>query len=74
MRSFISANLGLVIGMTLLVYALKGGDVGLVTTLSATSPILILPLLWIITGQRPNAYAWLGSFSVAIGCGIIFML
>ena len=74
MRSFVSANLGLVIGMTLLVYALKGGDVGLVTTLSATSPILILPLLWIITGQRPNAYAWLGSFSVAIGCGIIFML
>jgi len=72
-RSFISANLGLVVGMTLLVYALKDGAVGLVTTLSATSPILILPLLWLITKQRPNRYAWLGSLAVVIGCGIIFM-
>lgn len=73
LRSFISANLGLVIGMTLLVFALKEGDVGLVTTLSATSPILILPLLWLITKQRPNRYAWMGSLAVVLGCGIIFM-
>ncbi|MDP6969798.1 MAG: DMT family transporter [Gammaproteobacteria bacterium] len=73
LRSFISANLGLVMGMTLLVYALKVGNVGLVTTLSATSPILILPLLWLITGRRPNRYAWLGSMAVAMGCSIIFM-
>lgn len=72
MRSFVSANLGLVIGMTLLVYALKHGEVGLVTTLSATSPILILPILWVITGSRPNRYAWLGSLAVVAGCGFIF--
>ncbi len=71
-RSFISANFGLVIGMTLLVYAIKHGEVGLVTTLSATSPILILPILWLVTGSRPNRYAWLGSFAVVAGCGFIF--
>lgn len=72
MRSFVSANFGLVIGMTLLVYAIKHGEVGLVTTLSATSPVLILPILWMITGSRPNRYAWLGSLAVVAGCGFIF--
>ena len=72
LRSFVSANLGLVLGMTLLVYAIGHGEVGVVMTLSVTSPILILPILWLITGKRPNRYAWLGSLLVAIGCAFIF--
>ena len=46
--------------MTLLLYALAGGKVGIVSTLSATSPVLILPLLWLRTGQRPAPGAWAG--------------
>ncbi len=72
LRSFVSANFGLVLGMTLLVYAIGHGEVGVVMTLSVTSPILILPILWLVTGQRPNRYAWLGSALVVVGCGLIF--
>ena len=49
----LTAFLGLGVGMTLLLFALAGGKVGIVATLSATSPVLILPLLWLRTGQRP---------------------
>lgn len=60
------------VGMTLLLYALRGGDVGVVATLSATTPALVLPLLWWRTGERPPAPAWLGAALVIAGSGLIF--
>lgn len=65
--------LALAIGMTLLLYALSGGKVGIVSTLSATSPVIILPLLWLRTGERPAAGAWAGAALVVAGMGLIFM-
>ena len=65
--------LALAIGMTLLLFALSGGKVGLVSTLSATSPVIILPLLWLRTGERPAAGAWAGAALVVAGMGLIFM-
>ncbi len=32
----------------------------MVALLSSTTPIMLLPLLWIYTKQCPNPYAWLG--------------
>lgn len=68
-----SATLGLVLGMTLLVYALGVGEVGVVMTLSAITPVLILPVIWFITGQRPSRGSWLGAALVVIGSGVIFL-
>ncbi len=65
--------LALAIGMTLLLFALSGGKVGIVSTLSATSPVTILPLLWLRTGERPAAGAWAGAALVVAGMGLIFM-
>ncbi|MFE0016082.1 DMT family transporter [Mesorhizobium sp. NPDC059054] len=65
--------LALAIGMTLLLFALSGGKVGIVSTLSATSPVLILPLLWLRTGERPAAGAWAGAALVVAGMALIFM-
>ncbi|WP_054313184.1 DMT family transporter [Mesorhizobium sp. 1M-11] len=65
--------LALAIGMTLLLFALSGGKVGIVSTLSATSPVLILPLLWLRTGERPAAGAWAGAVLVVAGMALIFM-
>ncbi|MCG7507723.1 DMT family transporter [Mesorhizobium retamae] len=65
--------LALAIGMTLLLFALSGGKVGIVSTLSATSPVIILPLLWLRTGERPAAGAWAGAALVVAGMGLIFM-
>jgi drug/metabolite transporter (DMT)-like permease len=60
------------VGMTLLLFALRGGEVGIVATLSATSPALVLPLLWWKTGDMPPALAWIGAALVVIGSGLIF--
>jgi drug/metabolite transporter (DMT)-like permease len=64
--------LALAIGMTLLLYALSGGAVGIVSTLSATSPVMILPMLWARTGERPAAGAWAGAVLVVAGMALIF--
>ncbi len=60
------------IGMTLLLFALSGGEVGIVATLSATTPALVLPMLWWKTGDMPPALAWLGAALVVAGSGMIF--
>ena len=61
------------VGMTLLLYALSGGEVGIVATLSATTPALLLPLLWWKTGDLPPPLAWLGAVLVVVGSGMIFV-
>jgi len=68
----LSGILALAIGMTLLLFALSGGKVGIVSTLSATSPVIILPLIWLRTGVRPAAGAWAGALIVIIGMALIF--
>jgi len=72
-RTMTSATLGLVLGMTLVVYALGVGEVGVVITLSAITPVLILPVVWFITGQRPSRGAWLGAALVVAGSAVIFL-
>lgn len=63
--------LAMVVGMTLILYALREGNVGMVALLSSTTPIMVLPILWIYIKQRPNKYAWLGAFFAVIGTGLI---
>ncbi len=58
--------------MTLLLFALSGGSVGIVSTHSATSPVIILPLIWLRTRQRPEAGTWVGAAIVIIGMALIF--
>ena len=65
--------LALAMGMTLLLFALSGGKVGIVSTLSATSPVMILPMLWLRTGERPAGGAWAGAALVVIGMALIFI-
>jgi drug/metabolite transporter (DMT)-like permease len=67
-----SGLLAMGIGMTLVLFALSGGEVGIVSTLSATTPALVLPLLWLRTGEAPAPFAWLGAAMVIVGSGLIF--
>lgn len=41
----VMALIGLLLGMTLFLYALQGSKTGIIATLSATSPVITLPLL-----------------------------
>ena len=67
-----TAFIGLLVGMTLFLYALQGSQTGIIATLSATSPVIILPLLWLRTGQRPSALSWAGASLAVLGLGLIF--
>ena len=67
-----TAVIGLLIGMTLFLYALQGSQTGIIATLSATSPVIILPLLWIRTGQRPSATSFVGAVMAIAGLALIF--
>ena len=67
-----SGIVGMALGMTFLLFALAHGPAGLVSTLSATSPILILPILWIATRERPAPGAWVGAFLAVLGVAFIF--
>jgi uncharacterized membrane protein len=67
----LSALAGMVVGMSFLMAALGRGDVGIVTTLSSTTPILILPMVWALHGRRPRALAWVGAALAVAGTGLI---
>ena len=66
-----SSFLGIVVGMSLMMAALVQGHVGLVTTLAATVPVVILPMIWIATGKAPAPLAWAGAVLSAVGTAII---
>lgn len=67
----ISTFCGVGLGMSLMMAALAHGSVGVVSTLSSTTPVLILPMIWLRSGQRPAPMAWLGAFAAFIGAGLI---
>ncbi len=67
----VNGFLAMAVGMTLILYALREGNVGMVALLSSTTPIMLLPILWIYTKQRPNRYAWLGAIVAVTGTGIL---
>ncbi len=67
----LSGILSLAMGMTLMLFALSGGETGIVSTISATTPVIILPMLWLRTGQKPSTGAWLGALFVVAGLALI---
>lgn len=66
-----SAVVGMVLGMSLLMAALAVGDVGIVTTLSSTIPVLILPMVWYTTSRAPGLAAWVGAALAVAGTALI---
>ncbi|MEM0900752.1 MAG: DMT family transporter [Pseudomonadota bacterium] len=72
-RVALSGFLAMGLGMTLILFALSGGKVGIVTTLSATTPVMVLPILWWRTKEMPAAGAWVGAVLVVVGSAFIFM-
>lgn len=69
--SLVSAVVSQVLGLTLLLYALGRGDAGVVTILLATTPVLILPILWLVTDDRPAIGAWIGALVTVVGAALL---
>lgn len=61
------------VGTTLILLALKKGDVGMVAILSSVSPVLVLPLLWLRLGRAPALGAWLGAGLTVVGTVFILL-
>ena len=66
-----SAFFGVGLGMSLLMAALAHGSVGIVSTLSSMTPVVILPIVWVRTGAVPPLLAWLGAALAVVGTAMI---
>ncbi len=66
-----STFFGTALGMSLLMAALHGGDVGIVSTLSSMTPVLVLPMVWLRSGEPPQATAWAGAVLAIAGTALI---
>ncbi|TDW58459.1 putative membrane protein [Oceanimonas baumannii] len=67
----LNAFLAMGVGMTLILLALRYGEVGMVAMLSSVSPVLVLPLLWLVMKRRPAGGAWVGALITVIGTAMI---
>lgn len=63
----LSGFIGMGVGMSLILAALKHGDMGTVGVLSSVSPVLLLPLLWWRLQRAPARGAWVGAALTVLG-------
>lgn len=66
-----SAAVAMALGMTLILAALRLGQANLVAILSSLTPVLLLPLLWLIYQRRPALGAWVGAGMAVLGTALI---
>ncbi len=67
----VASFFGTGLGMSLLMAALASGKVGIVSTLSSMTPVVILPMVWLRTGKAPPLLAWIGAALAVAGTGLI---
>lgn len=72
-QTALNGFIGMGVGMTLILIALKKGDIGMVAILSSVSPVLVLPLLWLRLGRAPALGAWLGAGLTVVGTALILL-
>ena len=72
-RCITTGVLGMALAMSLLMYAYANGNAGIAATLSSTTPVLVLPLIWLITRQAPHPGAWFGALVCVAGTALILV-
>lgn len=73
LQTLASGIIGMAIGMTLLLYAFAHGDIGIASILSSTNPIMLLPVLWLLSRERPANGAWWGAILAIAGTAMILI-
>jgi drug/metabolite transporter (DMT)-like permease len=63
--------LGYVVAVSLLLYAIRIHETGIAAALGSVAPVVMLPMIWLITKQPPALQAWLGACLVILGTGLI---
>jgi drug/metabolite transporter (DMT)-like permease len=72
LRAILPGFIGYIAAVSLQLYALRSYDAGVVAVLSSMAPVLMLPMIWATSGDRPPWSAWLGAILAVLGAGIIF--
>lgn len=70
-NTWASAVVAMALGMTLVSQALKTGQANLVGIFSSLTPILLLPLLWVVYRRQPAGGAWAGAVLAVAGAALI---
>jgi len=71
LNTFFSAAIAMGLGMTLILLALQNGQANLVGMFSSVSPVLLLPMLWVVYRARPASGAWWGAGMAVAGTALI---
>ena len=71
-RLALSGLLGMALGMTLLLYAFQHGSLGLSAALASTTPVMLIPLIWWRSRERPAVGAWVGAV-LAVGGTVLIV-
>jgi drug/metabolite transporter (DMT)-like permease len=71
MQTFGSSFIGMGVGMTLVMFALSGGEAGVVATLSSAAPVVMLPMIWLTSQRAPAFGAWVGAAVVLVGTALV---
>lgn len=72
-QTAVSGWVGMGLGVGLLLWSLREGPVGSAGVLSALSPVLILPLLWLKFGRAPASGAWIGAILAIAGVALVLL-
>jgi len=72
LRAILPGFVGYVAAVSLQLYALRSYDAGIAAVLSSMAPVVMLPMIWIMSGDPPPLPAWLGAILAVLGAGIIF--
>ncbi len=59
--------LGMTIGVSCLQWALKSTPAGIVQSVVAITPLVVIPLAWLTEGERAGRNAWLGGLIAVAG-------
>ncbi|MGD9676030.1 MAG: EamA family transporter, partial [Candidatus Bipolaricaulia bacterium] len=67
------AVLGPTLGVTRSLIALGRTSVGVASTLMAVTPVFLLPVTWIVFGERPTWRAYVGTGIAVAGVAGLFL-
>ncbi|MDA4844104.1 DMT family transporter [Hoeflea poritis] len=72
-HAIIPGVLGHVVAVSLLLYAVRWIDTGVAVVLGSAAPVIMLPMIWALTGVRPRLLAWLGALLAVCGTALILL-
>jgi drug/metabolite transporter (DMT)-like permease len=67
------AVVGPFLGMTLSMVAVANAQVGVAQTLMSLMPVFIIPVIWIIYGEKTSIRGIVGAFVAVVGVAVLFL-